>query len=337
MKSMLGKYSKYLPLAAVILLLILPLVVHNQYVLHVLVLIGVYAILAQSLNLIMGYAGQLALGHAAFWALGAYTSALLLLHTNVSFWIALLAGGLVSYGFGAVLAFCSLRLKDDYLGLVALGFGEIVRIVATQLEITRGPMGLPGIPAPSIFGFELKSETAKFYLVIVLCVITQITLTRLIKSRFGRSLQAIRDDELAARVMGVESFRYKVLAFATSSFYAGIAGAFYASWIGYISPDSFQFLDSSMFCAMITLGGLGTLWGGVLGAGILGALPELFRSVAEYRFVIVGLVMVVMILLKPEGILGVPTARSIQIRRNVTQFFEKLGRKGKMQKKEADR
>ncbi len=337
MKSMLKKYSAYLPAAAVILLLLIPLVIHNQYILHVLVLIGVYAILAQSLNLVMGYAGQLALGHAAFWALGAYTSALLLLNTGVGFWGALLAGGLVSYGFGALLAFCSLRLKDDYLGLVAIGFGEIVRIVATQLEITRGPMGLPGIPAPTIFGFALKSETAKYYLVIALCVVTQITLTRLIKSRFGRSIQAVRDDELAARVMGVESFRYKVLSFATSAFYAGIAGAFYASWIGYISPDSFLFLDSSMMCAMITLGGLGTLWGGVLGAGILGALPEIFRSVAEYRFVIVGLVMIVMIILKPEGLLGIPTARSVQIRRNVSRFFERFRRQPQDHGKEADR
>ena len=319
----------YIPFIALAVLLTVPLVITNQFILHVMTLIGIYIILAQSLNLIMGYAGQLALGHAAFWALGAYTSALLLLNTNVGFWVALLCGGLVSFAFGSLLAVASLRLLDDYLGLVALGFGEIVRIFALQLDITRGPMGLPGIPPPTIFGIALRTPVSRYYLIILLCVVVQFTIMRLIKSRFGRALQAIRDDELAARVMGVESFRYKVLAFAIAAFYAGVAGAFYASWIGFISPDSFQFLHSAMFTAMITLGGLGTLWGGVLGAAILGSLPEIFRGVAEFRFVIFGAIMVVMIILKPEGLLGVPTTRSVQMRQSFINFLSRFwGGKG---------
>lgn len=301
---------RVLTLALVIALLI-PIFVRSAFVLHLLVLLGIWVVLTVSLNLVTGFAGQLALGHAAFVTIGAYTGALLMLNNGWSFWPALLVGGLTSLLSGLILGLMALRLRGDYLGMVTLGFGEIIRVVAINwVDLTRGPMSLPGIPRPVIFGYTFKGEVPFYFLMLALVVFTQVTVERLLFSRFGRACLAVRDDVEAARAMGVEDYKYKALAFCISSGYAGLAGVFYASWTTLFSPDSFTLTDSIMISVMETLGGIGSLEGMIPGAVILGALPELLRpfttgvKIASLRLAGVGLLMVVMLIVRPEGIAG---------------------------------
>jgi branched-chain amino acid transport system permease protein len=210
----------------------------------------------------------------------------------------------------------ALRLRGDYLGMVTLGFGEIVRLLAVNLvDITRGPMGVPGIPRPVIFGFKFHGELPFFYLILALIVFTHMSIERMLFSRFGRACLAIRDDEIAAQAMGVKPYRYKVLAFCISSAYAGLMGVFYCSWATFFSPDAFKLDDSIMLSVMITLGGIGSLVGAIPGAIGIGALPELLRPfttgarVASLRLAGVGLVMVVFLILRPQGIAGMSIAK----------------------------
>lgn len=296
---------------ALIVTLLLPLIIRSPFTLHVLVLLGIWVILAESNNFVVGFAGQLAIGHAAFVTLGGYAGALLMIRYDLSFWFALLFGGVFAFLSGLILGLMSLRLRGDYLGMVTLGFGEIVRLLAINLGgITRGPMGLPGIPRPVIFGYRFSGELPFYYLVIALIVLTHISIERMLFSRFGRACIAIRDDEVAAQAMGVKSFGYKVLAFCISSGYAGLVGVFYASWTTFFSPDSFKLDDSIMISVMITLGGIGSLLGPIPGAIGIGALPELLRPfttgarIASLRMAGVGLIMVVFLILRPQGIAG---------------------------------
>jgi branched-chain amino acid transport system permease protein len=210
-----------------------------------------------------------------------------------------------------ILGVLSLRLRGDYLGMVTLGFSEIVRIVAINLvPVTRGPMGLPGIPRPEIFGYLFHGDIPYYYLLLALIIFTHVTIERMLFSRFGRACLAIRDDESAAAAMGVEAYQYKVLAFCISSAYAGLAGVFYASWTTLFSPDSFQLVDSIMVSVMNTLGGIGSLLGSFPGAIILGSLPEIFRPfttgarVASLRLALVGLIMLFLVIFRPQGIAG---------------------------------
>jgi branched-chain amino acid transport system permease protein len=291
--------------------LLLPLVIKSPYVLHVIILLGIYVILTDALNFVTGFAGQLALGIAAFVTIGGYTGALLMLNNNWSFWIALLAGGITGFVSGLILGLLSMRLRGDYLGMVTLGFSEIIRIVAINLVgVTRGPMGLPGIPRPQIFGYRFHGEIPYYYLVLVLVILVHLMIERMLFSRFGRACLAIRDDESAAAAMGVEAYRFKVLAFCISSAFAGLAGVFYASWTTLFSPDSFQLVDSIMVSVMNTLGGIGSLLGSIPGALVIGSLPEIFRpfttgaGVASLRLALVGLIMVLLLIVRPQGIGG---------------------------------
>ena len=296
---------------ALVAALLLPIFVHSPYALHVMVLLGIWVVLAESLNFVTGFAGQLALGHAAFVTLGGYAGALLMVNNGWPFWPALLVGGGTGFVTGLILGLMALRLRGDYLGMVTLGFGEIVRLLAVNLvDITRGPMGVPGIPRPVIFGFKFHGELPFFYLILALIVFTHMSIERMLFSRFGRACLAIRDDEIAAQAMGVKPYRYKVLAFCISSAYAGLMGVFYCSWATFFSPDAFKLDDSIMLSVMITLGGIGSLVGAIPGAIGIGALPELLRPfttgarVASLRLAGVGLVMVVFLILRPQGIAG---------------------------------
>jgi branched-chain amino acid transport system permease protein len=291
--------------------LLIPLVVRAPFVLHIIILLGIYVILTDALNFVTGFAGQLALGISAFVTIGGYTGALLMLNNNWSFWMAFLAGGVVGFLSGLILGMLSLRLRGDYLGMVTLGFSEIIRILAINLVgVTRGPMGLPGIPRPQFFGHVFKGDIPYYFLVLGLIVFTHVTIERMLFSRFGRACLAIRDDESAAAAMGVEPYQYKVLAFCISSAYAGLAGVFYASWTTLFSPDSFQLVDSIMISVMNTLGGIGSLLGTFPGAIFIGSLPEIFRpfttgaGVASLRLALVGLIMVVFLIVRPQGIAG---------------------------------
>lgn len=287
------------------ILLALPFVVSNTYIMHVLITSGLYIGLSLSLNLVSGYAGQLSMGHAAFYGIGAYTTALLMLNLNMSFWLTLIASIVVSGLAGLILGLPTSRLKGDYLTIVTLGFGEIVRLVlVNEIDITRGPMGLPGIPAPSIFGVELDSKMAFYYLVLLFVVIVTVFLSRLTTSGFGIAMMTVKEDEIAAQSIGIYPMKYKLLAFTLSAMIAGVTGSIYATYVSFISPDTFLFNDSATILAMVVLGGIGSLPGSVIGAVILTVIPELLRSFSEYRMMLYGILLVVMMNFRPTGIYG---------------------------------
>ena len=279
--------------------------------------VGIYALLAMGLNVVVGFTGLLNLGYAAFFAIGAYTYALLNLHFHWPFWIGLPAAGMVSMLFGIVIGLPSIRVRGDYLAITTLGFGEIVRIAFNNLSRwTGGPNGLLGIERPRILwpGFDggfhwviwkfSVNAAPYYYLMLLLVSATAYFLARMIDSKFGRALVAIREDELAASCMGIPTLKIKLQAFGLSSFIAGLAGCVFASKQTIVTPDSFDFVLSVLILAMVVLGGMGNIWGAALGALILGSLPELLRDFAGYRMLIFGLLMILMMIFRPQGILG---------------------------------
>jgi branched-chain amino acid transport system permease protein len=299
-----------------ILFLLIPFFYNKTYFLHVLVLLGIWIILSLSLNFVTGFAGQLALGHAAFVTIGGYAGSLLMINRGWSFWSSLVVGGGTAFLSGLILGIMALRLRGDYLGMVTMGFGEIVRLVAINwVAVTRGPMGLPGIPRPVIFGYTFSGELPFYYLCLVLVAFTYIACDRMLFSRFGRACLALRDDEVAAAAMGIETYRYKILAFCISSGFAGLAGVFYASWTTLFSPDSFLLVDSIMMSVMITLGGIGSLYGPIPGGIVIGGLPEVLRplttgpGIASLRLAAVGLLMVILLIIRPQGAFGMSTKK----------------------------
>lgn len=284
---------------------LLPLVITDDYVLRILIMSGIFVMLTLSLNLVTGFTGQFCLGWAAFYGIGAYTSALLTMKAGLSFWLAMPLGGFMAALFGLLLGLPTMRLKEIYLAITTLGFGEIIRLIMLNwTDLTRGSMGLPGIPAPSILSYEISSNQAYYYFILVLVLITVAAMRRLIDSRTGRALIAIREDELAAKSMGIDVTAYKMLAFAVGAFFAGLAGSFYAHYTSFIDPHTFSFTESIAILAMAVLGGLGSINGSILGAVILTVVPELLRGIAEYRLIVFGLIMMAVMLLRPQGIFG---------------------------------
>lgn len=288
-------------------MIVLPLVLQqvNDYWMHIVIMIGIFSILSMSLNVIIGYAGQFALGHAAFYGIGAYSAALLMIHFQVSFWIALPAAAMIAGFFGFLLGTPVIRLRGDYLGIVTLGFGEIVRLIFVNwVDVTRGPMGLPGIPAPTLFGYTFSGKTEFYYLILALALLTFFVIHRIVHSGVGLSLMTLREDETLAQSIGIRPNKYKLLAFTVGAFFAGIAGAFWASYISFVSPDAFRYLDSVNILAMVILGGSASLPGSVLGAVILVLAPELLRYMSDYRMMLLGLAIVLMMIFKPTGFWG---------------------------------
>ncbi len=287
-------------------LALFPLIDHNAYHIDVMTNVGIYAILAMGLNVGVGLAGLLNLGYAAFFAIGAYAYALLNLHWHCPFWIGLPLAGICSMFFGVLIGLPSIRVRGDYLAITTLGFGEIVRIVFNNSDAwSGGPNGLLGIDRPNFFGFSFSvNATPYYYLTVVLIGITAFLLFMLCRSKIGRALVAIREDELAASCMGVNVVQIKLIAFGISAFIAGVAGSVFAAKQTIVTPDSFDFVFSVLILAMVVLGGLGNIWGAALGALVLGILPELLREFANYRMLIFGMLMVVMMIFRPQGILG---------------------------------
>lgn len=292
-------------LALLALALIVPALITNQYYIQVLNFIGIYIILALSLNLLNGYVGLLSIGHAAFYAIGAYASAKLMIQLNLPFIAAMPGAGLISAFFGYLIAKPTLRLSGIYMTLATLGFHMILfLLLQSWMSFTNGPLGIMDIPPPSLLGHEINTRLEYYYLILALVVLTLISMHRLVTCRFGRALLAIRENELAAESMGVRTTRYKVQAFVLAAFYAGIAGSYYAHFIKFISPDSFYIYESFILLAMLALGGQGNLVGPVVGAAILILLPEAFRFLQEYRMFVYGSVLVVMMLVRRQGLLG---------------------------------
>ncbi len=303
-KNKLSKFKIPFFIFAGIFILILPNFL-NGYMLRIAILIGIYMVLASSLNIIIGFTGMFSLGHAAFYGIGAYVSALLATKLGLSFWFTMIMGGVAAGIMGAFIGLATLRLRAIFLAFTTLGFGEIVRIVILNwISVTRGPMGVTGIPAPRLLGKPFNS-VAFFYWVLLLVIVTLVVIRRIYNSRIGRAFVAIREDELAGKSMGINIFAFKTLAFTLACFIAGIAGATYAHFARYISADQFAGPESFIILTMVALGGTGSLIGPLLGAFILVLIPEAFRFLAEFRMVLYGAILISVIVLRPGGIVGV--------------------------------
>jgi len=284
----------------------------NTYHLQVLVFIGIYVVLALSLNLLNGYVGLLSIGHAAFYAIGAYASAKLTMEMALPWGAALVGAGGIAGLCGYLIAKPTLRLSGIYMTLVTLGFNMILFLVLQNwMSFTNGPLGIMDIPPPSLFGFVASSRLHYYYLMMLLVLLTVFSMHRLMTCRFGRALTAIRENELAAEATGVDTTRYKTQAFVLAAFYAGIAGGFYAHFVKYISPDSFTINESFILLAMLAFGGQGNLIGPIVGAAALILIPELFRPLQEYRMFVYGGILIVMMLVRRQGLLG---GRSYRLR-----------------------
>lgn len=283
-----------------------------EYILHILVIAGIYIILTLSLNLIVGYTGLPALGHAAFFCIGAYTSSLLALNIGLSPWIGLLIGACIAALSGIIIGYPAVRLKGDYLALATFGLGVIVYSIAKNwVSLTRGPMGLPGIPGFSVFGFQLSDIWSYLILVSVFVIITVFVINRIVNSPFGRILRSIREDEIASEALGKNTNKYKLLVFIIGAFFAGIAGSLYAHYITFIDPSSFTVMESITILLMVIFGGMGSISGSIAGAVILVVLPELLRFLgmpssiaAPMRQMIYGLLLVILMIKRPQGIMG---------------------------------
>jgi branched-chain amino acid transport system permease protein len=274
------------------------------YLLHLAILGGIYIILAISLNLIVGYAGQVSLGHAAFYGIGAYISALTSLLWHFPFPLAALSAILFAGGCGLLLGLPTLRLKEDYLAIVTLGFGVIVDMVFLNLEITGGPDGLPGIPPPSFLGVSFRPPGLFLSLTLLAVLLTLGLTCRLVHSYHGRALRAIRDHEVTAQVMGINTPAYKVAIFTLAAALAGLAGSLYAHYITFINPESFGLHTSILILCMVVVGGMGSITGAVVGALALTVLPEMLREFKTYQDLIYGVLLVGLLILRPQGLLG---------------------------------
>lgn len=275
----------------------------SNYFTKVLMLIGINIILTVSLNIATGYLGQLPLGHAGFMAVGAYTSAIFMtrsgLDAAVSFPIGLLLGALMAGVVGILIGIPALRLKGDYLAIITLGFGEIIRVVLLNIDsvlgfkFTYGAASLKSIPKSTTF-FNT------FLCVGIVCFLIH----TLMKSRHGRAILSIRENEIAAESCGINLTYYKVLGFAASAFFAGLAGALYASYLGILNPSSFGFMKSIEILVMVVLGGMGSMVGSVLSATVLTAIPELLRAFSEYRMIVYSMLLITVMIFKPSGLMG---------------------------------
>ncbi len=286
-------------------LIVLPFLLNNDYYIRVAITVLLYVVLASSLNVINGFSGQFNIGHAGFYCVGAYTAGILATRFGISFWLLLPISGLMAALFSCFLGLPTTRLKGVYLAITTLGFSEIIRLtVLNWTSLTRGPMGIPGIPFPKLFGYTLTSNTHFYFIILVITALMIFVTNRVLNSRVGRAWIAIREDEQAARSMGVPTFKYKLINLAYGTFWAGVAGCFYAFFASYISADSFILDEGFSILAMVIVGGQGTLAGPIVGASFLTILPEIFRSMAQFRLVIFGLAILATMFIRPQGIVG---------------------------------
>ncbi len=282
--------------------------------------------LGLGLNIVVGLAGLLDLGYVGFYAVGAYTYAMLALYFGVGFWTGLIAAGIMAAFFGFILGFPVLRLRGDYLAIVTLGFGEIIRIMLNNLtDWTGGPRGIGNIPKPTLFNLEFSKRASEgsqtfheffgiafnsnhrvmflYLLALVLVLITVFVINRLIRMPIGRAWEAMREDEIACRALGMNPTNIKLSAFTIGATFAGFAGSFFAARQGFISPESFTFIESAIILAIVVLGGMGSQIGVILAAIVMTVLPEMAREFNEYRMLLFGLMMVLMMIWRPQGLL----------------------------------
>lgn len=303
--------GKRLLLVAAAVALLFPWIVstgQNFYHVNVMVSALIFVVLGLGLNITVGLAGLLDLGYIAFFAVGSYTYALLSKNFDLGFWTCLPLGGLMGMLFGIVLGFPILRLRGDYLAIVTLGFASITKIVLENWDtVFGGAAGIAGIPRPEFFGMALdgrQKSVYSYYIVLALVGITILVTNRLKNSRIGRAWMALREDEIACVAMGVDMARTKLSAYALGAFWAGLVGVIFAAHNNFINPDSFTFMDSAMILAMVVLGGMGSILGVIIASLALKLLPEYLRAFAEYRMLVFGAVMVLMMIFRPQGLIS---------------------------------
>jgi branched-chain amino acid transport system permease protein len=291
--------------ACALALLTAPAWLVSPYHLHVLIMAGIFTILALSLNLLLGYTGQLSLGHAAFFGIGAYTSALLALKLDWSFWLALpsaaAAAGLAGWAIGRL----ALKLRGAYFVLVTISFAGVISLVSINwMELTNGPLGLPGVPAPELGAWSFRTKRAYYYLVLGAAALSYLVCHRIVRSRIGRALIALRENEPLAESVGIDGTRYLVLAAVVSAALAGVAGSLYAHYTRFVSPEVFLFTYTVTMVIMVIAGGQGTLIGPVIGALLFTALPEALREAMawQWQMLAYGLLLIALVFFLPRGI-----------------------------------
>jgi branched-chain amino acid transport system permease protein len=313
----------YIPTAIVLTLFVVAFpFVFSLYQTNIMITALIYVVIALGLNIVVGLAGLLDLGYVAFYAVGAYTYALLNHHYGLGFWVVLPIGAAMGTLFGVLLGFPVLRLRGDYLAIVTLGFGEIIRLILENWnEFSMGPSGIANIPRPGLFGIDLSLQSATSYLYFVMIGLTVLTIfvvNRLQDSRIGRAWIALREDEVACQAMGIDKTKTKLTAFALGATWAGMGGVVFAAKTTFINPASFTIWESIIILCIVVLGGMGSMIGVIVGALVLILLPEYLRAFSEYRMCIFGAMLVIMMVFRPGGI--VPNVRR-------TYEFKGLGSK----------
>lgn len=323
-----SRYSLWFGLGGISFAFILPfLPIANRYVIDIATTVLIYVMLGWGLNIVVGLAGLLDLGYVAFYAVGAYSFALGYHWFGLGFWEALPLAGLLAATFGILLGFPVLRLRGDYLAIVTLGFGEIIRIVLLNwTEVTRGPNGISGIPRPTFFGLEFTRQPAEgeiafhqffgidysaehrviflYYLILLLALVTNWFVLRVRRLPIGRAWEALREDEIACKALGINPTNTKLTAFALGAMFGGFAGTFFATRQGFISPESFTFIESATILAIVVLGGMGSQIGVVLAATVIVLLPEFGREFEQFRMLLFGAAMVAIMVWRPRGLLA---------------------------------
>jgi branched-chain amino acid transport system permease protein len=287
----------------------------SSYFNQVAIITMIFVILSASMNLITGSAGLLSLGHAAFFGVGAYAAALLSTQWGWSFWLTIPVAGLITALVGALVAIPTMRLTSIYFAVATLGIGEMIYVTLLNwVGFTRGPMGIRSIPPIELLG--LKGTVASMTFVALLMLLSLWVMHRIAHSYYGNSLRAMREDDACADAMGIDVARLKLESFGVACFFAGVAGALFAHTTGYISPDSFRFGESILILSMVVVGGLGSIYGSVIGAVLLSVLPEMLRDLGSYRMIVVGVVLFLSILFLPKGLVGEVSAIDL-IRRQI--------------------
>jgi branched-chain amino acid transport system permease protein len=304
--------AKRFPVATGLVLLALlavPLAVRDEYYLHLFIVSAIFVVVALGLNLIVGYVGQLSLAHAAFFALGAYVSALLFLKLKWSMWIGLPAAAILTAVTAFALGWVILRVRGHRFVIITVAFAEIMKLVATNwVDLTRGFMGLPGLQIPALYvpgigSIDVSSKERFYYVVLLAAVLSFWLCAKIVRSSIGRAFALVRENEVLAESLGISAFRYCMIAFVIGAALAGAAGALYGHYVGFVSPDLFNFSYITIMLIMVILGGKGTLIGPALGAVIFTFLPELLREASHYRMVIFATILVVATLFMPRGII----------------------------------
>lgn len=298
-----GKENRRAVCILTICLGVFPFFIRSDYYLSIMIFVGINAIIVMGLSLLMGYAGQISLGHAAFFGIGAYCSGVLTVKLGFSTGAAFVCGIFLSMVMAMAIAIPTLKLKGHYLAVATLGFGEIIYVIFNELlEITGGPSGLSGIPSIHFFGYVFREGWRYFYLVWSVAIFLLIFSLNIIHSRIGRALRAVHGSEVAAQAMGVNVSRFKIQVFVLSAVYGSVAGTLYAHFVTFISPSTFSLFVSILLLMMVVVGGGGSIWGALLGAGILTILPELLRAVKEFDILVYGVILMAILLFMPEGI-----------------------------------